>query len=211
MLGCIDTPSQPIIMGNLLVIHNAALGSSRSSVSLSFILSSQSVSVQVLTLPRKQFWHWNNNLSSLVVYQIPVWPFVVTFLSAVWCMINKSAGSLSAPPAPGPSVSRPVTLNTPPLLCLRRTTLSPTSTCKADYKSNCAMAFLIFNCLLLATTSNGLKWVTCRLLHLASFSKILLCMWFSKSKCVVQFYVASKIATEKQSINTDYRVTKGLQ
>ena len=53
----IPPASQPIIMGNLLVIHNAALGSSRSSVSLSFILSSQSVSVQVLTLPRKQFWH----------------------------------------------------------------------------------------------------------------------------------------------------------
>ena len=42
----------------------------------------------------RQSWHWNTHSSSLVVYQIPVWPFVVTFLSAVWCMINKSAGSL---------------------------------------------------------------------------------------------------------------------
>ena len=47
-----------------------------------------------MSQPKAQCWQWNNHPSSLLVYQIPVWPFVVTFLSAVWCMINKSAGSL---------------------------------------------------------------------------------------------------------------------
>lgn len=85
MVGCIDTPSQPLVMGNLLVIHNTGLGRSPSSVS-----SVSTLSVEVLTRPRKQFWHWNNNLSSLVVYQIPLWPFVVTFLSVVWRIISSN-------------------------------------------------------------------------------------------------------------------------